>query len=80
MARSSSALYSAYAYTYHVHIDSVLAAFFPRKSQSKPQTNTLYSSSERISQMQTNYKCATSLMFPLALPEIFFAECQKFFH
>lgn len=77
MARSSSALYSAYVCTYHVHIDSVLAAFFPRKSQSKPQTDTPYSSSERISQMQTNYKCATSFMFLLALPEIFFHRVPK---
>lgn len=76
MARSSPAPYSAYVCIYHVHVDSVLAAFFPRKSKSKPQTDTPCSS-EDITQMQTNYKCATSLVFLLALPEIFFHRVPK---
>ena len=78
MARYSPAQYSAYVCIYHVHVDSELAAYFHRKSKSKPQTDTPCSS-EHITQMQTNYKSATSLVFLLALPEIFFTECQKFF-
>lgn len=76
MARSSSALYSAYAYTYHVHIDSVLAAFFPRKSQSKPQTNT------SIPPLNESVKCRqiTNVLHHSCFPwpfQRFFLQCAK---
>lgn len=81
MATSSSAPYGVYVYTHHVYVDFVQAAFFPRKSWSKPRADAPGSSPEYFTQTQTNYKCecATSLVFLLALPAVFNMVCQKGF-
>lgn len=81
VATSPSAPYSTYVYTYYVYVEPVYAAFIPRKSRSKPQTDTSCSTPGYTTQTQTNYKCegATSFLFLLVLPEIFHTACQECF-